>query len=379
MRRFNLLSGVTCLVILIPLLTFSAIINVPGEQPTIQAGVDAAIEGDTVLVADDTYTGDGNWDIDFHGKGLILLSENGPEVTIIDCQGEEGDTLGHRGFYLHDPLPDWTTIDGFTIQYGSGPLPGSSGGGMLIEGTPLRIVNCIFKDNFGWTGGAILLDGIPDFAIVNIQYCVFIHNGAGYGGAIYADNMKILGEYCTFYENGAVNDAAHLYTVLSGSMFSNCIFAFGGGGGAFYSDNNYLAINNSDMYGNEGGDDHENLYCHIGECGNFSLDPLFCDTSILDLHLAANSPCLPENNDIGELVGYYDLACDGIYPCGDFNHDGVVNIVDIGVFIMCIYYGGLCPDPIDVLNINGDGSVNIFDVVYLISYLYLGGPAPICD
>ena len=49
------------------------IIHVPGDQPTIQAGIDAAEDGDIVLVADDTYTGDGNKNLDF--GNFFSLSE----------------------------------------------------------------------------------------------------------------------------------------------------------------------------------------------------------------------------------------------------------------------------------------------------------------
>ena len=83
-----------------------------GDYLTTQEGIDATADGDEVVVCDGTYTGDGNRDLDFHGKAITVRSANGPEDCIIDCQ-DDG-----RGFYFYSGETTASVVDGYTIQNG---------------------------------------------------------------------------------------------------------------------------------------------------------------------------------------------------------------------------------------------------------------------
>ncbi|MCP4547509.1 MAG: hypothetical protein GY835_13710 [bacterium] len=66
------------ILLLVPPFSVNALtIHVPAEHATIQAALDFAQTGDTVLVAPGTYSGDGNWDLSFGGKELALLGSGG--------------------------------------------------------------------------------------------------------------------------------------------------------------------------------------------------------------------------------------------------------------------------------------------------------------
>ena len=54
----------------------------------IQSALNAAVDGDTIIVADGTYTGYSNRELNFYGKAVTLQSENGAENCIIDCEGQ---------------------------------------------------------------------------------------------------------------------------------------------------------------------------------------------------------------------------------------------------------------------------------------------------
>src|SRR5438034_10672477 len=81
MLRSGLVS-LTALIILglIPHTARAATTNVPADQPTIQAAINIASNGDTVLVAPGTYYEN----INFMGKAITVTSSGGPSVTTIN-------------------------------------------------------------------------------------------------------------------------------------------------------------------------------------------------------------------------------------------------------------------------------------------------------
>jgi hypothetical protein len=127
----------------------AADIHVPGDQPTIQQGLDAANNGDRVLVAPGTYAEH----IDFQGKEVVLQSTDGAAVTTID-----GTYTGIVVTMVHGEGPG-AVLRGFTITRGAAGIrygQPNTGGAIRIENhaAPLIEDNDIHH-NLAHDGGAI--------------------------------------------------------------------------------------------------------------------------------------------------------------------------------------------------------------------------------
>ncbi len=134
MKRVILL--LTAAYLLIPS-TKAATLRVPSQYWRIQAAINASVNGDTVLVADGVYAGSGNKNLDFSGKAIVVMSDNGAENCIIDCENDG------RGFYFHSSEDTNSVLKGFTVRNGR-TYPG---GGIFCNCSSPKITDCVLKDN----------------------------------------------------------------------------------------------------------------------------------------------------------------------------------------------------------------------------------------
>jgi len=155
----NTLALLSILCIILPAPLSAATIHVPADQPTIQAGIDVAVDGDTVLVANGTYVGEGNRDLDFFGKAITVRSANGPESCIINAEGSESSP--HRCFNFHQGEGPDSILRGFTLTGGYRSGFGDTGGGIRCdEGTSPTITGNLITGNFAdFYGGGIYCAG----------------------------------------------------------------------------------------------------------------------------------------------------------------------------------------------------------------------------
>lgn len=220
-------------------------LRVPGAYPRIQKAIDAAVDGDVVMIADGLYQGTGNIDLDFRGKAITVQSENGPSGCIIDCEHKG------RGFTLHSGETTGSVVKGLTIRNGMA----DKGGGIYCQNASVRIIDCVIADNSSGDGGAIwcrygLLD--IDNSIIRDNYCFYRGSGGGMNVWDSSPTMKnsfVVGNSAPFNQGGGIQ----LHT--SSCDISHSIIARNssetGGGGLFLEYTKAYQLSNCTIAGNK--------------------------------------------------------------------------------------------------------------------------------
>ena len=218
------------LFVLVGLISFAHVcsgaeLKVPADYATIQAGINAAGAGDTVLVADGTYTGTDNKNLDPGGVDILIQSENGPDNCVIDCE------YSGRGFYIHSGENAGMGVVGFTIINGVAPaLPvGAYGGAIFLDGpVSPSIKNCLIQGCSAERGGGVMfrnftgLPSMPDLRGCQVEACSADHGA----GIRCEENVTANIADCTFYLNRALvsgsNGGGISCYLASGTQFNYC-------------------------------------------------------------------------------------------------------------------------------------------------------------
>jgi predicted outer membrane repeat protein len=285
-----------------------------GDAPTIQAAVDSSTTGDIIELADGTFTGEGNRDLDCQGKAVTIRSQSDDFRTcILDCEGSA--STPHRGFvFTNGEGPD-TVLRGLTIANGYA----DKGGGMSCCSTCApTVMGCMFRDNFAeFSGGGIY----SEQSGVHLVGCLFWANGAGgAGGGIDFDDASVpngpegssavlaaVVENCTLVGNEtAPGRGAGMEFEALGITVSNTIVAFSPSGmGVSCFSGGDPVFTCCDVFGNAGGD----AICGTDGGDNFALDPMFCDLAGGDFAIYGISPCAPANSGTCGLIGALPPGC----------------------------------------------------------------------
>jgi len=194
----------TCILIFVLLATtclFSTIINVPADQPTIQDGIVAAANSDTVLVAEGIYYEN----INFGGKNIVvasnyIITQDTVQVnqTIID-----GDQNG-AVVVFENGENETAVLTGFTITNGGG-IPDIFGGGIVINnqsGPTLEFL--VITNNTAERGSGIYCNDFSELIMNSLLVSYNIAENRGGGISCINSNMHL--QDCVFYGNEAISD-----------------------------------------------------------------------------------------------------------------------------------------------------------------------------
>jgi hypothetical protein len=289
-------------------------IQVPAQAPSIQAGIDSAAEGDTVLVAPGTY-----YENILIDRNVVVRSAAGPAMTTIDgSQAPDSTVASVVRFYRYMDLLPGASIEGFSIRGGAGT----------------------YKWSFEIFGGGIFVDNL------------FTSIGAGQGPLVY-DNW-VHDNVLDFTERncgGAGISVLGTARVISNRIFNNRIEGEGPGnsidsaiGGGGFAAQDLLVLQGNEIFDNRAYPLPPDpgarigptvnvgrlrmtgniIACNLG--GNQYASTLFCS---FNCEIASNT--IVGNAGLGDapVVRLGNVSCD--YIDIDFRANNVTHNVGVGV------------------------------------------------
>ena len=264
-----------------------------GDAPTVEAGLDSAVAGDTVLVACGTYYEHG-----FYMKsGVCLRGESSdPPCAILDAENNQ--------YLMISSLNDASTlVEGLTFTQ-------ASNASINCSGTLLTVQGCVFTKNAGTalliTAGSPVFHNCLFYGNLDDQFHAASTIGSSFGA-------QPIFSFCTIAENSGGVVLAY----DGGITLDHCIVAFSRDRDAINYDwltlPGFVFLSCSDFFGNHGTQDAV-VAAQGTKC--FSADPQFCGIpGSGNFYLQSDSPCVPGNHPGGSdcgIIGALPVFCGSV-------------------------------------------------------------------
>ncbi|MAE69256.1 MAG: hypothetical protein CME06_02175 [Gemmatimonadetes bacterium] len=231
-----------------------ATIDVPGDYSSIQDAINAASDGDSVLVQPGTYL---EHDLDFGGRA-ITVTGTAPEdsavvaATLIDAEGQG------RGFEFDQGEGASSVVSGLSI---TGGTDSRDGGGVFCFYASPTFIRCFITNNSaGWDGAGVF----GDLSSATFERCIFADNQAGRrGGGVFLEAGAPSMVDCRSVRNSASNGGG-FYLLNSQATVTDCLISdnsVNASGGGIYCSTGAPTLTRCRILGNTGGDDGGGIHC----------------------------------------------------------------------------------------------------------------------
>lgn len=293
-----------------------ATIHVPSDQPTIQAAINAAQPGDTVLVAPGTYFEN----INFEGKAITVTSSNGPSVTTIDGGGLDSVVT------LTSGEGNGSVLKGFTITHGNSTF---NAGGIQIDSSSPIIDGNVVVNNQTCDSGAgmqvLFSSAIVRNNTITNNFRAGCSGGVGGGGISLggAGNAQILNNVISnnripnTASGGGISVNAAGSPTIAGNTIAGNVSSEDGGGISLINHSDANIFNNL-IYGNTARGNGGGIYFLVpsGDRG-----PFLQNNTIVNNTAASGSAVFADGFDSTSQLINNILVSSGASPvvCGTFN------------------------------------------------------------
>ena len=350
---------------------FGNIINIPDDYSTIQEGINASVNGDTVLVQPGTYIEN----INYNGKNIVIgsLFLTTQDTSYISQTIVDGNGVGSIVSFTQGENENAVLI-GFTIKNGYLRLDREPFGiGIHITNSSPTIKNNIIEDNtcYLYNNGCGI--GLENSSSIITENIIRNNNGAYYGSGIYIyQSNGVIIEYnkihhninesglgysygggiCIRESNEIMLDRNLIYcndvdwgggggigflnssgTIVNNTITNNSLYIYGVGTGIYLDDNSSADIINTIIWDNTphgwqqiSGINANVTYCDIQDgyigIGNIDTDPLFVDPNNGNYHLSWTNFPIPDST--------MSPCIDAGNPSSPLDPDGT--ITDMGAF-----------------------------------------------